>query len=253
MSAAASTLLWRHLPAASPAPARAARAGRPQAPLRASCLLDRRAEAKGRSSAHNEEAGPQLRLIGCGGFTLLELLVAITVLSIVSLIAWRGLDSLVHTRERLQPEAEEVRDLLVAFGQMERDLAQVISPSFVPLPTPPLLVRSGSPSGFELIRIAPATPGAPSALQLVIYELRDGRLVRHSSASLDKIGTKPDATLATTPLLNDVQALRVRVWQAGRGWVPPEAATQSFRAVPGIEVQLDRADGRQYRRVLLVG
>jgi general secretion pathway protein J len=28
------------------------------------------------------------------GFTLLELLVAITVLSIVSMIAWRGLDSL---------------------------------------------------------------------------------------------------------------------------------------------------------------
>ena len=59
------------------------------------------------------------------GFTLLELLVAITVLSIVSLIAWRGLDSLVHTRERLQPEAEQVRELLVAFGQVERDLAQV--------------------------------------------------------------------------------------------------------------------------------
>ena len=35
------------------------------------------------------------------GFTLLELLVAITVLSIVSMIAWRGLDSLVATRERL--------------------------------------------------------------------------------------------------------------------------------------------------------
>ncbi|HKO67401.1 MAG TPA: prepilin-type N-terminal cleavage/methylation domain-containing protein, partial [Burkholderiaceae bacterium] len=32
------------------------------------------------------------------GFTLLELLVAITVLSIVSMIAWRGLDSLVATR-----------------------------------------------------------------------------------------------------------------------------------------------------------
>ena len=43
------------------------------------------------------------------GFTLLELLVAITVLSIVSVIAWRGLDSLVMTRERLEPEADDVR------------------------------------------------------------------------------------------------------------------------------------------------
>ena len=37
------------------------------------------------------------------GFTLLELLVAISVLSVVSVIAWRGLDSLVATRERLEP------------------------------------------------------------------------------------------------------------------------------------------------------
>ena len=40
------------------------------------------------------------------GFTLLELLVAISVLSVVSIIAWRGLDSLVATRERLEPGEE---------------------------------------------------------------------------------------------------------------------------------------------------
>ena len=54
----------------------------------------------------------------CRGFTLLELLVAITVLSIVSMIAWRGLDSLVATRERLEPEVDDVRSLLTTFGQM---------------------------------------------------------------------------------------------------------------------------------------
>lgn len=190
-----------------------------------------------------------------GGFTLLELLVAITVLSLVSLIAWRGLDSLVHTRERLQPEADEVRELLVAFGQIERDLAQVVNTAFVPLSVAPVVFRSGAAAGFEMIRIAPATEGVPSAVQLIIYQVRDGRLYRLSSAPTTALDAAPTTALAETALLGDVQALQVRVWQPGRGWAPPEvvASPNPRAAPPGLELILERADGRQYRRVLLVG
>lgn len=189
------------------------------------------------------------------GFTLLELLVAITVLSLVSLIAWRGLDSLVHTSERLKPEAEQVRELLVAFGQIERDLAQVVNSSFVPLSAAPVVVRSGTPTGFQLVRFAPVIEGSPSAVQLVIYELREGRLMRLSSVPTNSLDAPPAAELVETPLLADVQALQVRVWQTGRGWVPPEAASSpNPRAAPsGLELTVERSDGRQYRRVLLVG
>ena len=190
-----------------------------------------------------------------GGFTLLELLVAISVLALVSVIAWRGLDSLVRTSERLQPEAEEVRELLVAFGQIERDLAQVVSTAFVPLAAAPLTVHRGTPAGLEMIRMAPATEGQTSAVQLIVYELRDGRLMRLSSAPMNTIGAAPTTALVETPLLADVQALRIRVWQPGRGWAPPEAATlPNPRAAPaGLELIVERGDGRQYRRVLLVG
>jgi general secretion pathway protein J len=189
------------------------------------------------------------------GFTLLELLVAIAVLSLVSLIAWRGLDSLVHTRERLQPRAEEVRELLVAFGQIERDLAQVVNTSFVPISAAPVIVRTGTPAGFAMVRFAPVIEGSPNALQQVIYEVRAGRLVRLSSLPTLAIGASTAAELVETPLLADVQALQIRVWQAGRGWAPPEAASSpNPRAAPaGLEVTVERADGRQYRRVLLVG
>jgi general secretion pathway protein J len=190
-----------------------------------------------------------------GGFTLLELLVAITILSMVSLIAWRGLDSLVHTRERLQPEAEGVRELLVAFGQIERDLAQVVNTSFVPLPVAPVTVRMGTPAGFELVRFAPVIEGSPSAVQLVIYEIRGDRLVRLSSAPSIALDASPSTALVEIPLLAEVQALQVRVWQPGRGWAPPQAASSPDprAAPPGIELIVERADGRQYRRVLLVG
>jgi general secretion pathway protein J len=190
-----------------------------------------------------------------GGFTLLELLVAITVLSLVSLIAWRGLDSLVHTRERLQPEADEVRALLVTFGQIERDLAQVVNTTFVPLATAPLVARGGTPGGFELVRMAPGSENSVSAVQVVIYELRDGRLMRLSSAPMTVINSARTEVLAETPLLADVQAVHLRVWQPGLGWVPPEAAAlpNPRAAPPGLEVVVELVDGRQYRRVLLVG
>jgi general secretion pathway protein J len=189
------------------------------------------------------------------GFTLIELLVAIGVLAMVSLIAWRGLDSLVHTRERLQPEAEEVRALLVAFGQIERDLAQLVSTALVPLQSAPLAVRGGAPVGFELLRLAPAGGGQPSALQWVIYELRDGQLLRRASAPINTFGPPPATMLPATPLLTDVQALRVRLWQPGRGWAPAQTIVLANpRAVPpGIEIVVEFADGREYRRVMLVG
>lgn len=190
-----------------------------------------------------------------GGFTLLELLVAITVLSLVSLIAWRGLDSLVHTRERLQPEADEVRELLVAFGQIERDLAQVVNTAFVPLATAPLVARIGTPAGFQLVRIAPGAEGGVSAIQVVIYELREGRLMRLSSAPTDTIDSSVTAVLSETALLSGVQSLQLRLWQPGQGWAAPEAAVPANpRAAPsGLELVVELADGRQYRRVLLVG
>ena len=186
------------------------------------------------------------------GFTLIELLVAITVLALVSLIAWRGLESLIHTRERLLPENDDVRALLVAFGQLERDLAQVATPVFVPLTSSPLVVSNDQPPRIELLRMAPATAGGWSAVQSVIYELREGRLLRLSSVPMSSIGAPRTSTLTETPLLSGVQSIRMRLWQPGQGWTSPEAIQGAAQSPPGLEIVVDLADGRQYRRVLLV-
>jgi general secretion pathway protein J len=187
------------------------------------------------------------------GFTLIELLVAITVLALVSLIAWRGLESLVHTRERLLPENDDVRALLVAFGQLERDLAQVATPVFLPLASAPLAASNDTPPRIELLRMAPATAGGWNAVQSVIYELRDGRLVRLASVPMTSIGAPRTSALTETPLLSGVRAMNTRLWQPGQGWTPPEALQGAAQSPPGLEIVVELADGRQYRRVLLVG
>ena len=219
--------------------------------------------------------GTCIKLAGAG-FTLLELLVAITVLSIVSMIAWRGLDSLVATRERLEPEVDEVRSLLTTFGQMERDLTQVTNPAFLGLTTSPLNVRVVDGGQLiELARVASPVVDRATEVQTVFYRVVDGTLMRQATPPLPAFDRANAENFETARLLRNVQSMSVRVWQVPTGWVSPfesdanqetqqtqapptvpgaPAAPQPARtAPPGVEVTLLRTDGKIFRRVFLVG
>jgi len=198
------------------------------------------------------------------GFTLLELLVAITVLSMVSMIAWRGLASLVTTRERLEPEADDVRALLTTFGQMERDLAQVTNPKFIGLTSSPITVStSDGATMLQLARIAPPAPDRPTEVQTVTYRIVDGTLVRQASPALPAFQRVAPEQLETARLLNRVKLMQIRTWTTGAGWVdpnvpqpesaPPAQNPNANAVVPGIEVTLERENGTTFRRVILVG
>ncbi len=197
------------------------------------------------------------------GFTLLELLVAITVLSIVSIIAWRGLDSLVRTRERLEPEAIDVRALL---SDLRPDGARPVAgdQSEVPraLARPRSSCRSADGSTMlQLARIAPATADRPTEVQTVFYRVVDGTLVRQATAALPGFQTIPTDRLESARLLTNVRTLYVRTWSPNGGWVDPNArqdpaggaAATANAVVPGVEVTIERGDGTTFRRVLLVG
>ncbi len=210
-----------------------------------------------RAAGRSPEARTRVR-----GFTLLELLVAISVLSIVSVIAWRGLDSLVRTRERLEPEATDVRALLTTFGQMERDLSQVTNPKFLGLSQSPVVVSvAGGSTLLQLARIAPATTDRPTEVQTVFYRVVDGTLTRQATAALPGFQTIPTDRLETARLLTNVRTLYVRTWSPNGGWVDPNVAQDpaggapaaANAVVPGVEVTIERGDGKTFRRVLLVG
>jgi general secretion pathway protein J len=198
------------------------------------------------------------------GFTLLELLVAISVLAMISMIAWRGLDSLVATRERLAPESEDIRAMLVTLGQMERDLATVPNAALFGLRTLPLKVRwTEAGPYFDVLRMAAPQPGGATALQRVIWRVQDGVLVRAASAPLYQLREVTAAEITHTPLLANVRAIRVRVWRGTEWQVPaPDEADLPIAAtvpgapstlVQGVEVEIERTDGKRYRRVMLVG
>lgn len=60
-----------------------------------------------------------------GGFTLLEVLVALGVFAIVALLAWKGLDLMTTAKARLDAEMRRWRELELVFERVNMDLTQI--------------------------------------------------------------------------------------------------------------------------------
>lgn len=160
------------------------------------------------------------------GFTLVELLVAITVLATVAVMGWRGLDILTRARDSLTIQLETSRRIQLTFAQLQSDCANIIDPALLPGRAP--LVITGD--SLVLVRSV-RQDGEPTKLKIVAYHLVGGVLVRRESAATRDLGML-DAAWTTVAgqaadagdvaLQRDVRSLRIRTWQGeGRGWRTP--------------------------------
>lgn len=167
------------------------------------------------------------------GFTLIELLIALAVFSVLALLAYGGLNTLLNTRAMTDQQADALRELQLAYRSVERDLDQwvprEIRDEFA-------AVKPALGAGGELGAVLELTRGGwrnpaeqpRSTLQRVAYGLQDGKLVRMTWLNLDRA---PDARPAKQELLADVRELRLRfldaanVWQDR--WPPAGTATAS--------------------------
>ena len=93
------------------------------------------------------------------GFTLVEVLVALVIMAIMSLIAWQGVDGIVRTRESNQLRLEQTLRLETVIAQWEQDLAALQESTAVPA-----LTCDG-----QSVRI---TRRAEGGLQVVAWSLR---------------------------------------------------------------------------------
>jgi general secretion pathway protein J len=110
---------------------------------------------------------------------LIELLVAISILAIVAVMGWRGLSSIVRSREILNSELEQTRSLQLTFAQLQSDCAQIINPLNYPnLPEG----RSSwiEPTRLILVRNVYGYDQAPT-LQVVTYRIKGFDLTRFES------------------------------------------------------------------------
>jgi general secretion pathway protein J len=200
-------------------------------------------------------AAPPPRAPRAGGFTLLELLVAVTILAVVAVMAWRGLSSLTTTRERLEPQNDAVRAVLAGFGQLERDLAQVpTNARLFALPGPAVRVLAvDGRTTLQILRLADAPDGSrAAATQTIFYRVADGALQRQSAPPQHYYLAETTAALSSVALVPQVDEMQVRVWRNSVGWITPASDADTSGTV-GVEVRLLRHDGTTLRRVFAVG
>jgi general secretion pathway protein J len=60
-----------------------------------------------------------------GGFTLVEVLVAMVVMAIMAVMAWQGVDGIVRTRDATQARLEQTLRLNTVIAQWDQDLASI--------------------------------------------------------------------------------------------------------------------------------
>lgn len=198
------------------------------------------------------------------GFTLIEVLVALLLMALVSLISWRALDSVERTSERLEQVSDDIMGTLRVLGQLERDINLHADKNILPefLPSGQTTVTSALPAGIrytqtenaapylQIVRSASADNGT---WQQVRWWLEGTTLRRAIGPASDRLPL-PEPPQNGTAVMEDVRHFEVRAWLPGRGWnaLPlPEGSPEA----DGLEIQIKRGTGNQagtYRKVVLL-
>jgi general secretion pathway protein J len=190
------------------------------------------------------------------GFTLLEVLVAMAIFSILSIVAYGGLSTVLDTRDRLQAQRVYWQvldgtlqrledDLAHARARKVRDLDGTVLPAFLGQPTDTRAL--GAPS-VEFTRggvIAWGNVARPDMVR-VGYRLADGKLARLTWPALDRA---PATQPAESPLLEGVEEFKLRFMNATGAWLDAWPAPNSNELLPaGVEVELALKDRGRYKR-----
>lgn len=178
------------------------------------------------------------------GFTLLEMLIALAIFSLLAVMSYGGLRTVMEQQAQTEADAERLGALQKTYLIMQRDIEQ-----FVPRPirdeygdTQPAL------SGGEVLQLTRGGWNNPlnyprSSLQRVGYAVEDRQLVRYVWQVLDRA---QDSEPLKEPLLEDIDDMQIRYLAGKDNWLeqwPPVPAAAEAQAAPvtpaAIEVTIE--------------
>jgi len=180
------------------------------------------------------------------GFTLVEALVAIAILALVALLAWRATAAMTDGEQRLSVESARWQHLDALLTRLEADMRQALpraarngarsEPAWVAVPadaagnTSLVFTRAGPDAADE--------PGAGG--QRVGYRWRDGYIDVLYWPRLDDTA---NATPATYALVDGIARFRVLQLSSDDRWSPRWPLPGAAALPRGVRIEIVLADG----------
>ncbi|KVM08668.1 general secretion pathway protein GspJ [Burkholderia ubonensis] len=208
------------------------------------------------------------------GFTLIELMIAIAILAVVAVLAWRGLDQIMRGRDKVSSAMEDERIFAQMFDQMRIDARRAATDDEAGQPA---LGVAGNT--LQIVRAFDA-PGAAPRLQVIRYRIAAGRVVRYASPPLadanrlrDTLKNPDVEGWSAVALMGGVGAIDAKLYVPRVGWttnlqtadealaqnndaikVPQLGNAPPPRAVTGLQVSIGATSLRvPVTRIFLVG
>ncbi|MFO7760678.1 MAG: type II secretion system minor pseudopilin GspJ [Desulfobia sp.] len=192
------------------------------------------------------------------GFTLLEVLVALAIFAVLSLLAYNGIKSMITSKQHITKEADQLAALQLAITRLSRDLEFAVDrpvcnefgeerPAFVS--------RSHLEEELELTRSGWRNPAdhQRSSLQRVAYRLMEGKLLRDSRPVSDQAYGQQQEPFSQE-LLDQVNNLEARFLDHSENWHnrwPP--ANSHSRTLPrAVKITLELEDWGEVNRLLVL-
>ncbi|SFR77846.1 type II secretion system protein J (GspJ) [Stenotrophomonas maltophilia] len=196
------------------------------------------------------------------GFTLIEVMIAITLMGVLAVICWRALDTVSSSDQRLRQADAGTNAALRVLQQFQRDIEMraddalmngAVRPADQPQRLlPPALVSERHADGSFALEITRSVGSDGLRWQRVRWWRQGNTLWRASGPSSDRYPLPPPEQSRGLVVAHDVQSFDVRAWQPGAGWTTLPSQGVLLPAT-GLELSLRLRDGRgplSYRRVL---
>lgn len=196
------------------------------------------------------------------GFTLIEILVALALLGILSVLGWRGIDGMLRAEERVRSTTTHWQTIARTVERLQFDLAQPsLHSTWRNGRADAVMTGVASPelSGLMFVRRPLASEQNE---QRLAYRLRQERLELLLWPDLDgPAASDPVAALSAAapptakiyPLLENVKAFELRYLDAAKAWQDhwPQGGPQDdpFALPRAIQLRLLLADGTDITRL----
>jgi general secretion pathway protein J len=207
-----------------------------------------------------------------GGFTLIEVLVAMAITAVIAVLAYVSLSTVIVGVDSVRREADQINTLNRAFQVLARDIRQVVDRPILDEFGSREAALEGGPLARQMLALTRAgwhnTVDLPrSSLQRVAYYLEEDRLIRASWSVLDRSGSSEprEVTLLEgvesfdLQFLDDISALRInqgieldrRLWLDN--WLADISQPNVVIELPAaLTIRLDITDCGQIERTYVL-